>query len=115
MIHKCAWTSTCHTAFITPKSTLLEAPNLHCRDPSKCYKVYKDASDDACGVQLSQECNGQELPVVFLSHTFAVTQWKWSTTEQEACGIYYAVTKWNYYLQGPTLLYAMTTKLYRNF
>ena len=28
------------------------------------------------------------------------TQWKWSTTEQEAFGIYYTITKWNYYLQG---------------
>ena len=28
------------------------------------------------------------------------TQRKWSTTEQEAYGIYYAITKWNYYLQG---------------
>ena len=28
------------------------------------------------------------------------TQRKWSTTEQEAYGVYYAFTKWNYYLQG---------------
>ena len=42
----------------------------------------------------------EELPVAFLSHTFTDTQWKWSIMEQEACGIYYAVTKWNYYQQG---------------
>ena len=29
-----------------------------------------DTSDDACGTQLSQEHDGQELPVAFLSHTF---------------------------------------------
>ena len=40
------------------------------------------------------------FPIAFLSHTFTKTQWKWSTTEQEAYGIYYAITKWNYYLQG---------------
>ena len=28
------------------------------------------------------------------------TQCKWSTTEQEAYGVIYAVTKWNNYLQG---------------
>ena len=28
------------------------------------------------------------------------TQCKWSTTKQEAFGVYYAITKWNYYLQG---------------
>ena len=27
------------------------------------------------------------------------TQTKWSTTEQEAYKVYYAATKWNYYLQ----------------
>ena len=29
---------------------------------------------------------------------------KWSTTEQEAYGVYYAITKWNYYLQGTDII-----------
>ena len=41
-----------------------------------------------------------EFPVAFLSNTFTETQRKWRTTEQEAYGVYYAITKWNYYLQG---------------
>ena len=56
------------------------------------------------GAQLSQEHDGQELPVAFLSHTFTDTQYELSTIEQEACGIYYAVTKWNYYLQGSDII-----------
>ena len=32
------------------------------------------------------------------------TQRKWSTTEQEAFGVYYAITKWNYYLQGANII-----------
>ena len=32
------------------------------------------------------------------------TQRKWSTTEQEAYGVYYAITKWNYYLQGAEVI-----------
>ena len=59
-----------------------------------------DASDDACSMQLSQKHDGMEFPIAFLSHTFTETQRKWSTTEQEAYGIYYTITKWNYYLQG---------------
>ena len=43
-------------------------------------------------------------PIAFLSYTFTETQWKWSTTEQEAYGVYYAVTKWNYYLQGAEVI-----------
>ena len=43
----------------------------------------------ACGAQLSQEHDGTEFPVAFSSHTFTKTQYKWSTTEQEAFGVYY--------------------------
>ena len=56
--------------------------------------VYTDASYHACGAQLSQEHDGQEHSVLFLSHTFTDTQWKWNTTDQEAYGIYYAVSNW---------------------
>ena len=31
-------------------------------------------------------------------------QRKWSMTEQEAYGVYYAITKWNYYLQGVNII-----------
>ena len=48
--------------------------------------------------------NTMEFPVAFLSHTFTETQCKWSTTEQEAFGVYYAITKWNYYLQGANII-----------
>ena len=58
------------------------------------------ASDNACRAQLSQEHNGAEFLIVFLSHRFTETQRKWSTTEQEAYGVHYTITKWNYYLQG---------------
>ena len=39
-----------------------------------------------------------------MSHTFSETQCKWSTTKQEAFGVYYAITKWNYYLQGADII-----------
>ena len=66
--------------------------------------MYTDASDDTCGAQLSQEHNGTEFTVAFLSHTFMETQQKWSTSEQEAFGVYYTITKWNYYLQGADII-----------
>ena len=40
-----------------------------------------------------------EHSIAFLSRTFTDTQRKWSTREQEAYRVYYAVIKWNYYLQ----------------
>ena len=66
--------------------------------------MYTDISDDACRAQLSQAHNGTEFPVAFLSHTFMETQCKGSTTEQEAFGVYYAITKWNYYLPGAYII-----------
>ena len=93
------WSSTHHTAFLSLKEAIIQTSILHYPDPNKKYIVYTDASDDACGAQLSQEHNGMEFSIAFLSHTFPETQRKWSTTKQEAYGVYYTITKWNYYLQ----------------
>ena len=98
------WTLEHHTAFLHLKEAIVQAPILHYPNPDKRYIVYTHASDDACRAQLSQEHNGTDFPVAFLSHTFTETQWKWSTTEQEAYGIYYTITKWNYYLQGTDII-----------
>ena len=91
------------TAFLHLKEAIIQAPILHYPDPNKKYIVYTDASDDACRAQLSQEHDGMEFPIAFLSHTFTETQRKWSTTKQEAYVVYYAITKWNYYLQGANI------------
>ena len=98
------WTPEHHTTFLHLKVGIAQAPILHYPNPSKKYIVYTDASDDACRAQLSQEHNGTEFPVAFHSHTFTETQGKLSTTEQEAYGVYYAITKWNYYLQGADII-----------
>ena len=66
--------------------------------------VYIDALDDACRAQLIQDHDGTEFPIVFLSHTFPEMQGKCSTTEQEAYGVYYSVTKWKYYLQSADII-----------
>ena len=97
------WTAIHHTAFLNLKEAIIQAPILHYPDPNKKYIVYTDASDDACGAQLLQEHNETEFPIAFLSHTFTETQRKWSMTEQEAYGVYFMITKWNYYLQGANI------------
>ena len=101
---KFEWTSTHHNTFLTLKESVIQAPILHYPNPKKHYIVYTDASDDACGSQLSQELDGIEFPIAFLSHTFTDTQQKWSTTEQEAYSVYYTVMKWIYYLQGAKII-----------
>ena len=85
---KLDWTSTHHTAFLSLKGAKIQAPILHYPDPNMKYIVYTDAFDDACRTQLSEELDGTEFPIAFLSHTFTETQRKWSTTKQEAYGVY---------------------------
>ena len=101
---KFKWTPDHQAAFVHLKTTVVQAPILHYPNPNKTYIVYTDVFDDSCGAQLSQEHEGTEFPVAFLAHTFSETQHKWSTTEQEAFGVYYAITKWNYYLQGANII-----------
>ena len=101
---KFEWIPEHQDAFLHLKEAIVQAPILHYPKPNKTYIVYRDASDDACRAQLSQEHNGTEFPVAFLSNTFMETQHKWSTTEQEVFGVYYTITKWNYYLQGADII-----------
>ena len=90
---KFEWTPEHQAAFVHLKDAIVQAPILHYPNPNKIYIIYTDASDDTCGAQLSQEHDGTEFPVAFLSHPFSETQHKWSTTEQEAFGVYYTITK----------------------
>ena len=66
-------------------------------------------------MQLSQEHDGTEFPTAFLLHTFLETQRKWSSSEQEACGVYDAITKWNYCLQGADIIVQNDHKPFNKF
>ena len=88
---KSEWKETHNCTFTKPKDTIIQAPILRYPDTTKPYIVYTDASDDACGAQLSQTHNEAEFPVAFLSHTFTDTQQRRSTPEQEAYDIYFAI------------------------
>ena len=78
---KFEWTPDLQTAFEHLKNAIVQAPILHYPNHNKTYIVYTDTSDDACGAQLSQNHNGTEFPIAFLSHTFSETQRKWSTNQ----------------------------------
>ena len=101
---KFEWKETHHCAFMKLNDAIIKAPILRYPDTTKPYIMYTDTSNNACRVQLSQMHEEAEFPVAFLSHTFTDTQRRWSTPEQEAYGIYFAVKKWNYYLQGADII-----------
>ena len=89
---KFEWKEIHQNAFMKLKEAIIQAPILRYPDTTKPYIVYTDASDDACGAQLSQIHDGTEFPVAFLLHTLTDTQRRWST--------HFAIKRWNYYLQG---------------
>ena len=55
---KFIWTLEHQEAFINLKEAIIQASILHYPNPNKTYIMYMDASDNACGVQLSQEHDG---------------------------------------------------------
>ena len=71
--------------------------------------------DDTYGGHLSQEHDGQGLPIAFPLHTFMETQQNWSTPKQETYGLYYAVTKWTYYLQDLDIIMCNNHKPLQKF
>ena len=68
------WTLTHHEGFLHLKESITQEPILHYPDPRKRYIVYTDASDDACGVQMSQEHDGTEFLIASLAHFFGNTK-----------------------------------------
>lgn len=94
------WSGECQTAFDFIKESLTVVPFLAYPDPGKPYTLYTDASDTCIGACLTQEENGEERPIHFLSHRLSKTQAKWSTVEKEAYAIFYALQKMDHYLHG---------------
>ena len=50
---KFKWKETHHCAFMKLKDAIIQAPILRYPDTTKPYIMYTDASNDACGAQLS--------------------------------------------------------------
>ena len=73
---KFEWTPAHHEAFLKLKESIIQAPILCYPNPNKKYIVYTEASDGACKGQLTQEHDGTEFQIAFISHTFSETQRK---------------------------------------
>ena len=56
---------------------------------------------EECSYPRNMMLQNFQLP---FSHTLLEIQRKWSMTEQEAYEVYYAITKWDYYLQGADVI-----------
>lgn len=87
-------------SFEHSKEILTNAPLLQYPDFSKQFILSTDASDFAIGAILSQNVNGQDLPIAYASRTLNNHEINYSTTEKELLGIVWATKYFRPYLYG---------------
>lgn len=98
---KFQWSDEQDRAFRALKQAIIDAPVLAYLDYSREVVLRTDASMEGVGaVLLQRDDGGRERPICYVSQAFAPAQTRWSTLEQEAYAVYFAVTTLSHYLQG---------------
>ncbi|XP_060786761.1 uncharacterized protein LOC132892488 [Neoarius graeffei] len=69
-------------------------------DQARAYRIPTDASDRGLGAVLSQEVEGEDSPVLYISRKLSVREGRYSTIEKECLAIKWAVLALRYYLLG---------------
>lgn len=94
------WTAECNNAFEYLKTELMKPTLLQYPDFGKEFCITTDASKQACGAVLTQDHNGQQLPVAYASRMFTQGESNKSTTEQELTAIHWAINHFRPYIYG---------------
>lgn len=94
------WSDECEEAFQAPKSRLMKPPILQYPDFNRPFIVTVDASNSACGAVLSQENDGHDLPICFISRSFQKGELNKPVIEKELLAIHFAITYLRPYLYG---------------
>lgn len=92
------WTPARVVAFNALRCSLSDHLILHNPNFSLPFHLATDASGMGLRVVLSQECNGQGCPILFISQKFSPVERKYSTVEKEALAVIWAVGALHYYL-----------------
>ncbi|XP_054841809.1 uncharacterized protein LOC129333892 [Eublepharis macularius] len=92
------WTPQGQRAFEDLKAALSASPVLRNPDFDKPFILQTDASDAGLGAVLSQEHEGQEHPVLFISRKLQPAEQKYAVVEKEALAVKWAVGALQYYL-----------------
>uniref|UniRef100_A0A9J8D6N2 Gypsy retrotransposon integrase-like protein 1 n=1 Tax=Cyprinus carpio carpio TaxID=630221 RepID=A0A9J8D6N2_CYPCA len=94
------WTEQCQQAFTQVKAALCGGLLLHSPNFSLPFLLQTDASDRGLGAVLSQEVEGEDRPVLYISRKLSKRETKYSTIEKECLAIRWAVLTLRYYLLG---------------
>ncbi|KAG7485602.1 hypothetical protein JOB18_014053 [Solea senegalensis] len=94
------WTEPCQLAFERVKQALCGEPLLYTPNFSLPFILQTDASNSGLGAVLSQEVEGVDRPVLYISRKLAQREVSYSTVEKECLAIRWAVGALRYYLLG---------------
>ncbi|CAK9816540.1 Retrovirus-related Pol polyprotein from transposon 17.6 [Anthophora quadrimaculata] len=87
-------------SFLELRKALCRSPILQYPNFDKPFTLTTDASDYAIGAILSQEVNGFDLPVAYLSRILTKPEQNYFTTEKECLAVLYAILHFRPYLYG---------------
>lgn len=98
-----SWTKDYRALFERFKDAIVRACSLFYPDYNLDWIVRSDASEIGVGAVLLQVLVGEsgattQQPIAFSSKKFSEQAGRWSTYEQEAYGIFYAITSFEYFL-----------------
>lgn len=94
------WSEELEKEFVDIKGAIATAPMLVGIDYDFPIIVRTDASKVGVGAVLLQLRAGVECPVAFVSQKFSDEASRWSTIDQEAYAVYFALQQWSGYLRG---------------
>ena len=78
------WTAECENCFQILKGSLQESPILRYPDPEANYTLYTDASKYAYAGVLTQNIDGTDHPITYVSGLFRGSQLNWATANQRS-------------------------------
>lgn len=82
------------------KKKLIESPILKYPNFSREFKIIVDASDYACGGILTQEYDGIDMPIVYISKAFNKAERNKPPIEKELLAVHFAITQFRPYVYG---------------
>ena len=94
------WTTECENCFQILKRSLQESPILRYPDPEANYTLYTDASKYTYAGVLTQDIDGTDHPITYVSGLFRGSQLNWATLTKEAYAIYMSIKKLSFYIDA---------------
>ena len=91
-------TPKCKNCFQILKEFLQQVPILKYPDPQAIYTLYTDTSKYAYTGVLTQNSEGTDHPITYVSRLFHGSQLNWATLTKEAYAIYMSVKKLRFYI-----------------